>query len=71
MRYRHEWIAHIAKTKGDPGHYDDLFSATDRIEELTKKYKMLLTAGHLSSMTPVIQGNWQEVLRSAPLVDND
>ena len=65
--HRNQWIAHLAKTKGDSGHYDDLFVATEKIEVLIKKYKLLLTGGSLLSATPTIQGNWQAVLQT-PLI---
>lgn len=61
--FRDQYVAHSDAAKDNPSPtYDDLFAAFEVIKEVVKKYNLLLRATSMVSLTPAIQGNWEEVL---------
>ncbi len=59
--FRNQYIGHIAQNKDTIPSYEDLFGAFKGIEDILKKYNLLLKAEMHVCFTPTIQGNWQEV----------
>lgn len=67
--FRDQYVAHSDAIKdGAPPTYDDLFATFEIIEEVVKKYNILLRAANMSHVTPTIQGNWEEAL-TIPWID--
>lgn len=63
LTYRHQYVAHSDQNQSEAiPSYDELFQAFKIVEEILKKYNLLLLATSFSEMTPMIQGNWMEVL---------
>lgn len=63
LTYRHQYVAHSDQDKSeDVPTYDELFQVFEIVEGILKKYNLLLRAVSLSGATPVMQGNWTEVL---------
>jgi hypothetical protein len=59
--YRHQHIAHSDKEKSEAPMYNELFQAFKIIEDLIKKYNLLLRTSTYTSLAPVMQGYWEEV----------
>ena len=61
--FRDQYIAHSDSNKDNtPPTYDDMLAAFEVIKEIVKKYNLLLRATSMVSLTPTIQGDWEEVL---------
>lgn len=61
--FRDQYVAHSDAIKdGAPPIYDELFAAFEIIEQVVKKYNILLRAANIAHATPTIQGNWEEAL---------
>ncbi len=58
--YRDQYIAHLDQNPQSVPTYGDLRASFNVIDEIVKKYNLLLTANAMS-LTPVMQGNWHEV----------
>ena len=70
LEFRNQYVAHSDKDKrANPPTYDDLFKTFKIIEEIAKKYNLLLRAANMMDLTPTIQGNWEKVL-TIPWLDN-
>ena len=61
MAYRHQYVAHNDKEKGEAPTYDELFQAFDVIEKIIKKYNLLIRTSYYRKLAPVMQGDWEEV----------
>lgn len=67
--FRDQYVAHSDASKdGLPPTYNDLFAAFKVIEEVVKKYNLLLRSTCMVGVTPTIQGNWEEAL-TIPWID--
>jgi len=62
LAYRNKYIAHSDRIKEESPTYTDLFQAFEIIEGIVQRYNLLIRAASFSQLTPVMQGNWQEVL---------
>ena len=72
LDFRNQYIAHSDKDKIMVlPTYDDLFKTFKVIEEIAKKYNLLLRATNILDLTPTIQGNWEEALTIPWLVKED
>ncbi|MCU0651860.1 MAG: hypothetical protein MUC39_02840 [Candidatus Omnitrophica bacterium] len=61
--FRDQYVAHSDAIKDEqPPTYNDLFASFEVIKEIVKKYNLLLRAVGMVDLTPVMQGNWEEVL---------
>jgi hypothetical protein len=69
LTYRHQYIAHSDHQREAAPTYNDLFQAFEVIESIIKKYNLLIRATSLGTVTPVMQGNWEEVL-TIPWLDS-
>lgn len=69
MDFRHQYIVHIARNKAPLPSEKDLFSASEVIEKIMKKYNRLLTT-HPESFPHdrIKQSGWQEVF-TIPWID--
>ncbi|MDP2906145.1 MAG: hypothetical protein Q8O22_07590, partial [Candidatus Omnitrophota bacterium] len=57
-----QYVAHSDAVKDNPPpKYEELFAAYKVIEEVVKKYNILLRSSN-GGLTPEILGNWEEVL---------
>jgi hypothetical protein len=71
LTYRHQYVAHSDENRSEiVPTYDELFRVFEIIEGIVKKYNLLLRAASLSAATPVMQGNWAEVL-TIPWIDGE
>ncbi len=61
LDFRNEYVAHINNRRNSPPLYEDLLASFKIIETVISKYYLLLRANSLL-LTPVMQGDWQEVL---------
>lgn len=61
LAFRNQYIGHLAQNRDTIPNYEELFGAFKVIEDILKKYNLLLNAEAHISLTPTIQGNWQEV----------
>jgi len=66
--FRNEYLAHIAKIKKPVPTHGELVAAFKVIEEIVKKYNVLIRGAN-SEFTPIMQGNWGEVL-TIPWIEN-
>jgi hypothetical protein len=61
--FRDEYLAHMDWNRKKVSIiYNELYQAFKVIEEVDKKYNLLISASGLISSTPTPQGNWREVL---------
>lgn len=59
--YADDKIAHLGKKKLKKPTIEEAHRALDLIEEIIKRYVVVLTGRGFQSFTPVIQGNWKKV----------
>ena len=60
LDFRNEYVAHINNRRNPPPPYGDLLASFKIIETVISKYYLLLRASS-RLLTPVMQGDWQEV----------
>ncbi len=61
LQYRNTYIAHNDRNKTQNPTFEELFEAFKIVEDIIKKYNLLIRASALRTATPTIQGDWQEV----------
>lgn len=61
--FRNQYIGHTAQNKDPIPKYEDLFATFEIIESIMKKYNLLLKGTSWISLTPEMQGYWEEVFR--------
>jgi hypothetical protein len=63
LLYRHQYIAHSDKGREEISiTFAELYQAFDIIEEIVKKYNLLLRSSQFVKLAPEMQGYWEEVL---------
>jgi hypothetical protein len=70
VRYANRFVAHAERPSEQPieATYRDLDRAIELLGALLRKYYLLIDGGGLTTVTPVIQGDWRAPFRS-PLAE--